>query len=706
MYVRKRNFTLTFIITSLLLAAMLLCAGCAGGSNSPAPAIDSTGGSPPPKVIQGQGEKPVSVPAAFPTEGGVPLNVHLWDGGSYDPDGEIVKWEWNFGDATGGGPAWQDYTDSAGDAWHWYNTPGARIALLRVTDNDGNKDVEHVQVELSEGNNANPVATATADPLSGDEPLTVDFSAAGSYDPDGTIVSYEWDFGAGSGYEDCTGTDGETSHEYAAGGLFTAILRVTDDDGAQSMDSIEIDVNFKPIAVASADPVSGDEPLTVDFGAAGSYDPDGTIAMYEWNFGEGGGFEDFTDTDGATSHEYTTEGTYTAVLRVTDDDGATSAISIEIEVFKSAVDDWRMFGHDQTNSRRSPFTGPATNALKWFCSTETDSTIYSSPAIDTNGTIYLGSFVVYAGSPANKLHAISADGTLKWSFDLAYGTRASTAIGPDGTIYVGAGDQSTDWWGRLHAINPDGTLKWTYTTRYGIAAPPTVDSDGTIYIENWVYLYALNPDGSLKWAFRTGGGSGSCPAIGSDGTVYMGSSNDWLYAINPDGSLKWAYLAGGDISSSPAIGADGTIYVGCDQDFKLHAINPDGTQKWTYATAGNVRSSPAIGSDGTIYVGDNYRYLHAVNPDGTMKWRFWTGGTSSSPAVGGDGTIYQERWNNLYAISPDGALKWSYTPTDWQFSTSPAIGVDGTIYLGAYNRVGWSWGGYSRLYAIGPGEGI
>jgi PKD repeat protein len=59
-----------------------------------------------------------------------------------------------------------------------------------------------------------------------DNPVT--FNAAGSDDPQGSITSYEWDFGDGS-----TGTGQTTNHNYTAPGLYIVELTVTDDDGYQ-----------------------------------------------------------------------------------------------------------------------------------------------------------------------------------------------------------------------------------------------------------------------------------------------------------------------------------------------------------------------------------------------------------------------------------------------------------------------------------------
>lgn len=81
-----------------------------------------------------------------------------------------------------------------------------------------------------------------------------------------------------------------------------------------------------PTAVLAAAPTSGTVPLTVNFSAAGSSDPDGSIAGYAWAFGDGG-----TAGGGTASHTYTVAGTYTAELRVTDNSGLTSLRTVSIE---------------------------------------------------------------------------------------------------------------------------------------------------------------------------------------------------------------------------------------------------------------------------------------------------------------------------------------------------------------------------------------
>ena len=82
-------------------------------------------------------------------------------------------------------------------------------------------------------------------------------------------------------------------------------------------------INRPPTAVVEANPTSGALPLAVDFDASGSSDPDaGDTLTYLWDFGDGSPTQ--TTTTPTTNHTYSTEGTYTASLRVKDNHGALS----------------------------------------------------------------------------------------------------------------------------------------------------------------------------------------------------------------------------------------------------------------------------------------------------------------------------------------------------------------------------------------------
>lgn len=104
--------------------------------------------------------------------------------------------------------------------------------------------------------------------------------------------------------------------DYASVGLYAVAVSATATVG-----------NNPPTAVASATPVSGTAPLTVSFSSAGSADADGSIAAYEWNFGDGSAVA----TTASASHTYDV-GTFTAQLKVTDNGGLSATKSVTITV--------------------------------------------------------------------------------------------------------------------------------------------------------------------------------------------------------------------------------------------------------------------------------------------------------------------------------------------------------------------------------------
>jgi len=82
-----------------------------------------------------------------------------------------------------------------------------------------------------------PLAVGTATPDNGPTPLTVQFSSQGSIDPDGTSITYEWDFD-GDGTWDST--DANPTHTYNTAGTFDAVLRVTDQAGQTGSDTMRV----------------------------------------------------------------------------------------------------------------------------------------------------------------------------------------------------------------------------------------------------------------------------------------------------------------------------------------------------------------------------------------------------------------------------------------------------------------------------------
>jgi len=182
--------------------------------------------------------------------------------------------------------------------------------------------------------NTAPVASFTASALSGEAPLTVNFSAILSTDSDGIITTYEWDFGDGG-----SGSGKSASHTYAAAGTFTVVLRVTDDNGAQATAQKTITVTAPsgggttggtgPTASFTATPLTGASPLTVTFNASASAYAGHAITYYSWDFGDG-----VTGTGITTSHTYSpsTTTTYHVVLRIIASDNTEDTATKDVTV--------------------------------------------------------------------------------------------------------------------------------------------------------------------------------------------------------------------------------------------------------------------------------------------------------------------------------------------------------------------------------------
>ncbi len=341
---------------------------------------------------------------------------------------------------------------------------------------------------------------------------------------------------------------------------------------------------------------------------------------------------------------------------------------------------WPMFHSYANRTGQSAYPSYTNGTVDWTYTT--GSTIEGSPAIASDGTVYVGSM-------DGKLYVIYPDGVLKWSYATSEGTIIATpSIASDGTIYIGAIHSFPRYSiGTFYAINPDGTQKWNYTSIGGVISSAVVALDGTIYFgAQDGNLYALNSDGTLKWTFPTSNYIDSSPAIAADGTIYFGSEDGNIYSLYPNGTLKWARLIGNiPVDSSPAVSRDGTVYIG-STDSNIYALNPDGTLKWSYATGDSIwQSSPAVATDGTVYVGSYDNNIYALNPTGTLKWKYAVAGwgIDSSPAIDANGDVYVGGGDGkVYSLYPNGTLRWSYTTGDIVFS-SPAIGENGTVYVGS-----------------------
>lgn len=244
---------------------------------------------------------------------------------STDPEGELLSLRWDFGDgsAVRSQPA-------PGPISHTFATAGVFTVTLTAEDSKGLTQSTSAQITVDPPANAPPLAKLSAAQTSTIVGKPLSFDALGSVDSDGTIVRFEWDFGDSNVL--VRTSPAPVVHTFASAGRKTVRLSLTDDRGGTSTATQEIQVRLNAPPVASM-AVSGvrEARSELRFLPTGSADSDGTITLYQWDFGDGSAAQQ-TTTPGSVAHTYAKAGSYTAKLTVVDNDGATHTAELGLEV--------------------------------------------------------------------------------------------------------------------------------------------------------------------------------------------------------------------------------------------------------------------------------------------------------------------------------------------------------------------------------------
>ena len=175
-----------------------------------------------------------------------------------------------------------------------------------------------------------PIAGFSYSPMNPSTTDTVSFKDQSS-DADGQVVAWAWDFGDGA-----TADTASPQHSYSHSGTYMVTLVVTDDDGNTSSSVIQeiVVTNAAPAAMFKVAPEEPRVAVPTVFDASGSYDVDGRLVSYAWDFDGDGVF----DVDGASSDiEYTfaETGEANVTLKVTDDEGMSTVVSKTLTVLPS-----------------------------------------------------------------------------------------------------------------------------------------------------------------------------------------------------------------------------------------------------------------------------------------------------------------------------------------------------------------------------------
>ncbi len=297
----------------------------------------------------------------------------------------------------------------------------------------------------------------------------------------------------------------------------------------------------------------------------------------------------------------------------------------------------------------------------------------SSPAVSSNGTIYVGgqSGGIYKFDPATGANQqIYPNGNFKGS---------SITIGQDGTLYAAGYD------GSVYAVAPD-TGKDRYPP-FGLQSQcpsghafslstPAVAADGALYvgfgcsgtIPRVGGVLALNPDGSRRWTFIytappsspqagiQGGPVDTAVVLSPDGsTVYAEDEYGSVYSLAAASgtlNLGWPVTFTGGSFASPALSPDGrTLYVPTTADPTLHQFALEGLDASTGAVkfgvdvpGGFLFASPVVDNQGHVFVatttGELIGYNGDLSPTTFDRVIRAADPLYAGPVVGNNGAVY------------------------------------------------------------------
>ena len=434
--------------------------------------------------------------------------------------------------------------------------------------------------------------------------------------------------------------------------MATAVLLITacqDDDK----------VNIKPVAAFKATATAVEVEQSISFTSL-SFDEDGQISRFQWDFGNGTTSEEENPTIA-----YSAPGDYKVVLTVWDNQGQQNANAFDktIAVKEKSLSDeepeliWEyatttgfqdaslavdkqgnvIFGCDANNSRGDYNIAALNNKGEEQWTYKAGDVVRSTPAVADDGTFYIGSY-------DDNLYAFNAaSSTILGTYDTGDNVKyTSPAVDADGIVYYGGDNQKLS---ALSAVSL--TELWSADCGGDIQVQPIIGSDAVYVCVNNGKMFAFSKtDGAKLWEMEYGSSCTAAPALGEDGTIYIcGNTEDGgiVMAVNSDGSVKWQSPSVSKFDNSGiALDLSGHLYVG-DNDGVLTCYNQaDGNVVWTFRAQGKIRCTPAIADNGNICFGDGSGYFYILNEEGKQVYKEVKLGNEiySSPAIGNDGTIY------------------------------------------------------------------
>ena len=510
-----------------------------------------------------------------------------------------------------------------------------------------------------------------------------------------TIVSYLWEFGDEAG---STSTESNPTFTYTRDGEYTVRLTVTDSNDLKARSEKVIIIVNPTNPDFTTDKEEYEMGELIHFTDATTTKSGTTITAWHWTFGDEA--ESTSDEQNPT-FVYDVAGSYAVTLTVTDSYDLQSSVTKNITVYDPAAAvsmEWSALLGGNVQAGSSAALSPdgstvymmrslsgsdvaalvaydaASGSQKWMVDlsvamqgaspTAQARDIFSSPAVDDNGNVYMIVRDLQSEADRNLYTiSVSADGSLRWAVPVAtpgsnlYAT--TPAIAADGSIFIAHRD------GKVGSLTPDGEYtEYPSTGLSNITSGVAISRSGMVYVTggNSLGLFGYNPSTDVSWTYNTNFGGASSAligalksttvAIGADGTVYSVSdatSGGIIFAVDGvTGAEKWAYTTVGAIpDGGVALGADGTVYASGGEYLAstpsagIYAINPDGTLKWHYPSTAAVQTSPIVDSRGYIHFVDAEATYYVLTAEGELFSSLSLGDAcASSPVMDANGNLY------------------------------------------------------------------
>ena len=420
-----------------------------------------------------------------------------------------------------------------------------------------------------------------------------------------------------------------------------------------------------PSAVFTYSPLAPVPGESISFDASGSSDDDG-ISTYEWDWTSDGTYEGTGET---TSHSYTSAGTYSVTLRVTDGDGNENTTTKTVSISQT----WPMYQVDASNTGNTTNTGPTANlATKWT---------FSAAEFNADGAVVSGGSV-YVGSTDGTLYARStADGTERWSVATGDAITVTPAM-DDGLVYFGTAGKT------LYAVYArNGTTAWSYDGVKEITMSSPTIYDDVVYVgDKSGSVHAVNADTGKKiWKSNAPTGEvRSTPAV-ADGAVIVADKNGNLYRLDAtDGSLEWSKSPGSEYLKSSPMVHNGSVIIGEKGDGKVQSFDlGTGSLQWSRSFGSEVRGTPSVWN-GTVVVGTKGGMLYALDATaGSTIWTFSSTSEIKSSAATADGIVYATNKTGYLTVlsAGTGEVQASHSLGSADVISAPAV-ADGIVFVG------------------------